>query len=551
MSSRWVISILVFTVMVGAHVAASGAAPELPTVKGKRVVASVAGETITLDELREQVGSPTTAQPSNSTADRKKELAVLGRMINVLLIAQEAKRMGLDQLPETRTIMDAQARIMLREELVERTVKDLKADPKLVEEAYQTAVREWKVSAILFETEDAAKAMAADLAAGKPFADLAKDYLASGRAAKVESGVALQRQAMEPAIVTAVTGMAVGATSAIIKTGSGFVLVRLDEIVYPDDPAARRAAEETALGKQRQDAVRALDAALRKKYARVHEALLQSLDYDAPRPGLEAFLKDQRALAEIKGEKPLTVAELSEELRFEFFHGTKMAAERGRINERKAKALDALLHRKLFRKEAMRLGLHKTDSYRRRVRAYEASLLFEAALRKVVAPTVKLEDGEVKAYYEQHRSDYTSPEMMRIRSLAFSDTKRAERALESLLKGAEFDWVAGRAEGQVTPGTKGMLVFDGRPIMTSELPEGVRKAVTGARSGDARLYAGANRDVYVLWIEHVISPAPRPFEDVKAEIAKTIAAQKIEKAVEDYAAKLRSMSEVKIHLAAP
>jgi parvulin-like peptidyl-prolyl isomerase len=550
MSRRSIISVLAFTFVLGAHTAASGAAGDLPTVKGKRIVASVGGETITLDELHEQLGVAASAKTSNTAEEQKKQLAVLDRMINVVLVAQEAKRMGLDKLPETRTIMEAQARTMLREELVERTVKNLKADPKEVQEAYQAAVRQWKVSAVLFASEEAAKAMAADLAARKPFADLAKDYLASGRAAKVENGVALKRQAMEPAVAATVTGMAVGATSGIIKTGSGFVLLRLDDIVYPDDAAARRAAEESVLGKRHHEAVRALDEALRKKYVSIDEAVLQGLDYDAP-GALEALLKDRRVLAQIKGEQPLTVAELSEELKFEFFHGTKMAAERGRINARKTTALDALLHRKIFRKEALRLGLHKTDAYRRKVRAYEISLLFEAALRKVVAPSVKLEDGEVKAHYERHRSEYTSPEMMRIRSLGFADTKRAERALESLVKGAEFQWVAGRAEGQVPATTKGTLTFDGRPIMTAELPEGIRKAVTGARSGDARLYAASDDQVYVLWIEQVIPPTPKPFDDVKAEIAKAIAARKIEKAVEEYAGKLRSMSEVKIHLAMP
>ena len=146
--------------------AAGVTAGELPIVKGKKVVASVQGELITLSEFDQQLAAMKREQAPGATVDRAQELALLGRMISMVLVAQEARRMGLDQLPEVRQLVDSNARVALREELVERLVKDVKADPKEVEKIYQASVREWKVSAVLFEKEEHARSMEAELGAG-------------------------------------------------------------------------------------------------------------------------------------------------------------------------------------------------------------------------------------------------------------------------------------------------------------------------------------------------------------------------------------------------
>ena len=115
--------------------ASSGWAQELPVVQGRKIVASVNGAPITLDELNRQ-------RPPGTAPDPAADQQLLRRLINVRLIAQEGHRMDLDKLPEVRKALDAYAPVTLREELVERTVKGLTADPREVEETYRAAVRE-------------------------------------------------------------------------------------------------------------------------------------------------------------------------------------------------------------------------------------------------------------------------------------------------------------------------------------------------------------------------------------------------------------------------
>ena len=46
-----------------------------------------------------------------------------------------------------------------------------------------------------------------------------------------------------------------------------------------------------------------------------------------PRMGFEVLLKDKRVVAEIKGEKPITVGELTDYLKQQIYHGVGMAIE--------------------------------------------------------------------------------------------------------------------------------------------------------------------------------------------------------------------------------
>jgi parvulin-like peptidyl-prolyl isomerase len=537
-------------VVLVALTAVGGAAQDLPVVNGKKVVASVQGEPITLAELDQQVSSLKGERPPGATVDRRQELVLLDRMISLVLISQEARRMGLDKLPEIRQVIDSNAHVALREELVERLLKDVTADPAAVDKIYRPAVREWKVSAVLFPQEEPARAMEADLKAGKAFDELAKVYLEQAKAAKTEQGTVLTRQTTDPELARALAGMAVGAVSPIVHTPAGFIIVRLDEIRYPGNPAERARAEQIALTAKRKEVVTAFDKALKKKYTKVNRALLDSLDFEAKTPGFEALLKDKRVVAEVKGETPVTVGDMAEALRFQFFHGTTMAAQRKKLNVKKEQILDGLLHRKVFRKEALRLGLDKTDAYRNKLKEFEAATLFGAFLRKVVAPGIRLTDEEIRAYYDEHRREYSSPEMIRIRSLAFADRKDAEAAAGSLRQGADFHWVASRAEGQVDPNAGQVMSFDGRPIITSELPDEVRKAVAGTVAGDIRLHEGPDRRVYVLVIQGVVAAQPQPLEQVRREIAEKVLDVKLKQAVEEYAAKLRSLSVVEVYLKA-
>jgi hypothetical protein len=138
--------------------------------------------------------------------------------------------------------------------------------------------------------------------------------------------------------------------------------------------------------------------------------------------------------------------------------------------------------------------------------------------------------------------------MLRLRSLAFTKRATAESATEKLRAGADFSWVAANADDQVARDADGVLTFDGRPVLLDSMPEGVQKALAGAKTGDVRFHAGDDGRFYALVVQELVGAAPKPYADVRQEIAGKLYSEKLKAAIEGYAAKLRALTKVAIHL---
>lgn len=528
--------------------AAFAADPEWALINGKKTVAMVNGEPITREEFRQELALIHAGIGEGKKAGKINEAEYLRRLINARLLVQEAKRIGLDELPETKKLVDLFSRATLEEQLMERHVRNIQVDEKEVERLYRESIKEWKIRSVLFEKEDAAKKMEEETRAGKNFDEVAERFVANGAAKRNERGSYLPGKDLLPEIVEAVSKMEVGSISPVIPVKTGFVIIKLEDLRYPENEEAREQVRRKALNHKRAMALREYEKALIKKYVKVHREVLDRLDYESKEPGFQELLKDKRVIAEVKGEQPVTVGELSEYLKQQFYHGVQKAIERRKLNERKVPALEEMLHKRVFRKEALRLGIDKTEVYQNKVKVYENSVIFEAFIQKAVAPDIKLKEEELKTYYHDHLGEYTSPEMMKINSLVFAQRADAEGAIEKMRKGTDFQWLMANAEGQVGRPTPGLLIFDGKVLTVKDLPEGVRKATSGAKSGDLRLYASPEGFFFVLFVERVFPAKPQPFGEAREDIAKKVFNDRLKKKVEDWVERLRAVSDIRIYL---
>ena len=531
-------------------VGAMGFASEqnLPMAEGKRIVATVNDEPITLEEFNQELASLHAGVTEEKKVGKTKESALLRRLINMRLILQEAKRIGLDELPEVKNMVDVYSKATLRELLIERHLKDAKPDEKDVERLYKDLTKEWKIKSVIFEKEDAAKKMEEKIKAGGHFDELAKQVVADGTAKGGEEGKYVTGKDLLPQIAQTVSKMEVGSISPIIQVGTGFVILRVEDIRFPEDPEAKKLAVKQALYLQKEKLFKEYNDALMKKYVKVHKETLDGLDYESKEPGFQKLLEDQRVVAEIEGERPITVAELTEALGQQFYHGIERAIESKRLNEKKMLVLEEILYKRILRKEALRLGIDKTEAYKSKVKEYENSVIFGAFVQKAIVPDVKVTEEESKAYYNKHIGEYTFPEMMKIRSLVFVKRNAAERAIEKLRNGTELQWLMENAEGQVDKNTPDLLTFDGKSLTVRDLPEGVRKVLSGAKPGDFRLYASPEGYFYILSIEDVVPAKPQSFEEAKKAVANKVFSEKLNKAVEAWADKLRAASDVKVYM---
>jgi parvulin-like peptidyl-prolyl isomerase len=525
------------------------AGKDLPLVGGKPTLAMVNGEILTLEKFNRVLAGIHGGMTDNATQSRTNPSQLLERLINARLVLQEARNIGLDELPEVMNAEKAFEGETIRGMLYGYQLRNIKKpDKKEVEKRYRQAVKEVKVTSVLFEKEEDGKRLEAEVRGGGDFDELAQRMITSGEAKGSLVGQYLRFDSLSPEVAKTVSSLKKGEVSPLIRIGNQVSLLRMEGIRFAKDPAARAQAEKDTLQAKKVAVLKRYTEGLRKKYLRIDQKLVDSLDYESVEPGFEKLLADDRVLARVKGEKPVTVGDLTNALEKKFFHGSDSAAQRKKINRKKDQVLEEILDRRVASMEAKRLKLEHTDFYKTKAEDYRDEILFGAFVQKVIVPDVKVVDEDLNAYYQANIGEFTFPEMVRIDGLVFTDKGTAEEAIEKLRKGADFQWLRANAEGQVdATAAENLLVFGGELLVATTLPEGVRKAIAGAGPGDYRLYADSGKAYYVLNLMERIPSKPMPLESVKGEMEKKVFAEKVQRVLKDWEVKLRKASDVKIY----
>jgi len=532
-----------------AHGGARSAAADLPKAGGKPVLASINGEPLLLEEFERALAEIHSGVPDDATRSLQKPSVLLERLINSRLVIQEARNIGLDAMPEVLSAQKNFEENLLRAMLYARHVRNIQApDKQEVEKIYREAVKEVKVISILFDREEDANRVEAEMRAGGGFEGPAKNAIAAGVAKGSVEGRYLKIGSLSSEAANAVSRLKKGAISPVIRTGKQFYLLKLEGVRFPTDKAARQEAEKEALKAKKARALRVYAEGLRKKYVKVDRKLFDTLDFEAREPGIGKLLEDDRVLATVKGDKPVTVGGLTAALQKKFFHGADRAVEGKKINVRKEQTLEEILDKQVALLEAKKQKLERTDYFKVQAQENRNSLLFGAFVQKVIAPDVKVGEEEVNEYHQAHIDAYTSPEMVRIDALVFSEKGAAEDAIEKLRKGADYQWLRANADGQVDPSKgKPLLEFKGQMHAVANLPDGIRKSISDAVPGDYRLYADPGNAFYVLTILERIPSRPMPLDSVKGEVEKKVFLEKRQRVLREWEEKLREASEVKIY----
>jgi len=517
-------------------------------------LAVVDGEQITVRDLRDALGTLHGGMKGEKVRKKKDYTELLDRLIAAKLILHEARNMGLEELPEVKNAVDRFSRDTLLEELQEEVTREVKADEKQVDSLYRDIVKRWKIRSLAFEKEEDARKAVGAISAGKDFGVVAADAVARG-AAKSEETLEAKPQEFLPVIAAEVSRMKEGSVSPVIKVESkgkppAFVIVKFEGPRYPEDPVAREQAGQEALGRKKFEVLLKFNEALTKKYVTTDDKLFEALDYNVAADRIDKLLKDKRVLARIKGDKPITVADFSDALKKKFFHGMERAAGAGKITKaKKITVLEDMLARRTLRLEARKRGIDKSGDYLRRVNEYREAVLFGLFAQKVVAPDIRLDEADLRKYYEIHSPEYSIPRMLRLDSIVLQKRDEAVDVFERAKKGDDFKWLKENTEGQVVKGSKGLLTFPDGPVLESEVPVSLHGILSGAQAGDVRLYSSPEGYHYLLYVRESFPGGVQKFEDVQDDIAKKVFSEKVKKAIDEWGEKLKEHLDVKIYLA--
>jgi len=529
----------------------AGAASEqkLPVINGEEVVATVNDDPITMDEFTRALSSiHSEGKQEGKQAGTIDYKGILKRLVTLRLIRQEAINIGLNELPEIKDAVDQNSRQTLIGLVRGHYVRDMEADEQEIDKLYKEAVGEFRLNSALFDKKDTAEKIEEEIKANDNFDETIKKVIADGTARGKGEGVYFKGLELLPQITEAISKMEAGSVSPVIEIKEGFIIFKLEDLRFPENPAAKEEAGKQALDYKRKKALEEYKDSLIKKYVKVDEGVLDGLDYELSIEEFEKLLGDTRVVADIEGEQPITAGELTEGLRNKYFHGVEPAIKKRRLNDKKKLFLyDTLLSKRVFIKEGLKQGIDRTPVYKSMVKEYESSALFDSFLKRVIMPDVKIDAEAVEKFYKEHIDEYSSPEMMRLSSIAFVNRTDAEEALEKLKKGTDFKWLKTNAEGQADKEARGLSSFDGAVIVTKDLTEDMRKAVSGAHAGDVRLYTSPEKHYYVLYIQDIFPSKPLPLEGLNNEISGRVIQEKLNAIIDDWADKLREVYKVKVY----
>ena len=510
-------------------------------------VALVNDEPITLEEFTQVLSLTHEGREGSKQTGKKDYEKILNRLITTNLIIQEARSMGMDELPEVKDNVDVYSKTTLRDLVRQQLVKEVTADKDEVEKYYQDSIKEYKLRSLMFKTEADAHKVVAAVAAGKPFDEVADQALTADTARGSREPEIVTAAELNPAVARAVAGLKAGDLSKPVPINPGFVIFRLEEVRNVEDPEARKKAQDAVLTRTQTKALVEHNKRLSKKYLKFNTKLINSLDFGAKEPGMEKLMKDKRVLVEVKGEKPVTVGDLATAFEDKLYHGSARVNTK-KLNAKIPQALEEIVGKRLILSEALRLGLDRTDEYRNKVREYERSVLFAMFVQRIILPAAQPKDEELTAYYDQHLAEYALPPQVRFEGLAFAARNNAEDALDKARRGTEMRWLKENAPGQVAAQDQGVLQLGENLVPVNELPEAINKALADAHAGDVRLVAGADNNYYVLSVHETMPSRTMPFEQAQEEIGRKVYEEKLQKGLDGWADKLKASSEVTINL---
>lgn len=503
---------------------------------GATPVARVAGEPIELRDLVEALTLAHETRGDQVTQARRDVGALLGRLIDVRLIATEARASGMADLPEVRGAVTAYGESRLKLDVMGKAVAHVQARPAEVERAFRARVREWKVTFALCPKEEDARALVGK-APGPGFEEAVRQAIAGGKAQGIGKPEYLPEAKAFPAVAAALRTLKTGQIGGPVAVTGGFAVVRLHGVRYPEDAAVRAQVAKEIAAPRRRKALEKYQASLVKRYAKVDDKLLKTVDFESPTPGFDALLKDRRVVARIQGEAPLTVADVAEEMKRKLYHGISQAEGRRRLNLRRDQLAQAMVDGRVTLHEARRQGLDRTPEHRRQVKQFEEQLLFNTYLEKSIVPNLTISEQEQRAYYKEHGAEYAVPEFLKLDSLGFSSAAFAQRAFEKLRGGTDYRFMATNADGQLPPEQQAIR-FTGSTYTAAEFSPQLVNALAGAKAGDYRLYSEGGAH-YVIRVNERIAAQQKPFEAVQEAVREALLQRKVGQAIQETSARLR------------
>jgi len=188
-------------------------------------------------------------------------------------------------------------------------------------------------------------------------------------------------------------------------------------------------------------------------------------------------------------------------------------------------------------------------------RNLERSMLVQQVQRVDVMEKLGVSDEEARAYYDQHKGDFTTPSELTLREILIevptSDRgvnvaqdeearAKAEDTRSRLVAGEPFARLAAELSAAPSKANGGLI----GPLKSDELAPQLQRLLEKMKVGDLTPVQRTARGYQILKLESRTNTTVKSFEDARAEIADKVVAQKFETARAEYLDRLRAQATI-------
>lgn len=237
------------------------------------------------------------------------------------------------------------------------------------------------------------------------------------------------------------------------------------------------------------------------------------------------------------GETEITVSDFNERI--------ASLPERYReiIVKRKAEYLEEVINDTLLYQEALRQGLDKDADVQKVIEEAKKKIIVAKLLESEVDTKADVTDEDLGDYYDRHKTEYMTPEIMRASHILVPTRSAAELIVDELAKGEDFEDLARAKSVDPTAQNGGDIGYFPKGQIMPDFDNACSNLKVGGISGVVRTKLG----YHVIKLTDRRDPELRPIDQIKDDIRMKVREEKRNNFLEGLLSKLRKETPVEIN----
>ena len=267
---------------------------------------------------------------------------------------------------------------------------------------------------------------------------------------------------------------------------------------------------------------------------------------------VNVFAQDEAVVAKI-GERKITMSDFKRVVDYLDAERQKMLETNPQLKET---VLRQFIQSMVISDLAKQKGFDRIPEIKNQLQFFSDNFLANEYLKREVAQKVTVSDDEVKTYYDSHKDEFKTQEMVkarhilvRVENAASEDEKKkakdkAEMYLKKIMDGEDFAKMA--AEVSDDPGSKakgGDLGFFPKGRMVKSFEDAAFALKPGETSGIVETQFG----FHIIKVEDKKEPTIESFDAVKERIKQKLAQDRTRKELTDFIDKAMKDSKTEIY----